>query len=221
MTFIIKAEEALSVRSFLSDRPVLEEIQVEPNPYESECARLEDELAKLNAAMDALRDENERAIAEAREEGRQQGIVEAADEEALRSATLAKGAEEALSQWQERLDGLERLAAQIARTALAKVFDDDDRRTELVVASIAHQLREIDQAAVIALRVSAADFPAGEALAALSEASKAAQFISCADLEPGECLIDLRLGHIDISPAAQWRELETLLIELARPDGAA
>ena len=78
-------------------------------------------------------------------------------------------------------------------------------------------MEEIGRESVVALRVSQADFPDEPAVAALAaRIGDSVQIIVAPELFTGECLFDLQLGHIEISPLVQWRALETVLIESAK-----
>lgn len=218
MSVILKAETNQPVRPFvLPASPTGEVEPLRADPREEELARLTAEVAGLGKELDSLRKQGEVTAVEAREEGRTLGLKEAASEEERRSSAVEKGMVDALAAWTARLGEIEGLAALLSRTALAKLFDDDIAQSDLVLSSIARQMRHLRREAVVALRVSAEDFADEAKLAAAAIAiGDSAQVIVCPELGSGECLIDLQLGHVDISPRSQWRGLQALLGEIAR-----
>jgi type III secretion protein L len=213
MSGLIKGGAAHKVRSFL-DPP----IQAAPaSAGDPRIEALERQNGELRAALAAQRSESQKAVAAARAEGERQGRAAADEAVAKRVAALGKGVEEAVAAWSDRLAGLEGLAASLARAALAKLFDDQEGHSRFVAAVIARQMRLLRRDSLVAIRVSALDFPDDRAVAALASegATGSVRIVADSDLASAECRIDLQLGHIDVGVGTQWAQLAALLDELA------
>ena len=175
----------------------------------SEDPRIADLTARLEdarATLTAFREQAKIEIAAAREKGAQDARVA----EASRIAAIEQGVVDAVDLWRDRLTGLECLAAQLASIALAKLFDDQADLAEMVARTLANQMRAIDAAAAVRVRVSAADFGDAAALDALAERCglPPAAIVAEPDAPAGACEIDLAVGHIDLSIDGQWRAIE-------------
>ncbi len=212
MSGLIKSGAEHKVRAFLN--PVRPPAAPAADPR---IEALERENADLRAAVAAERTAAGKAAAAARAEGERLGRASAEDSAGRQIETLAKGVGDAVAAWRERLDGLDGLAAALARAALAKLLEEDGGPSRFVAGAIARQMRRLRRDSLVAIRVSALDFADPEALAALgAEAGTGSvRIIADADLKPGECRIDLQLGHIDVGPGTQWAQLAGLLDEMA------
>lgn len=212
MSGLIKGAAAHKVRSFL------EPVQPAPAPgVDPRIEALERQNGELRAALAAQRIESQKAVAAARAEGEREGKAAADDASARRVDALAEGVEEAVAAWSGRLAGLEGLAASLAKAALAKLFDGHEDQSRFVAAAIARQMRLLRRDSVVAIRVSASDFPDDQSLAALASEARAGsvRIVADPDLPSAECRIDLQLGHIDVGVGTQWAQLAAFLDELA------
>ncbi|HEX4695797.1 hypothetical protein [Sphingomonas sp.] len=209
MTGLIKRASAGDAAMPLPRPATVAATDTETLTVDPRIAELETEVARLQAE---LADER-RAAAEAIAVARLAGRGDAAADDEGRTAAVERGLGDALAAWTDRLAEIDRLAVMLARTALAKVFGDDDDRADRVARTIAHHLGRLGEQAVIGVRVSAADF-ADEQLAALDSAR--GRVATDAVLAAGECRIDLKLGAIDVDPALQWVVLDRALAELER-----
>ena len=90
---------------------------------------------------------------------------------------------------------------------------------ETITSAVASQMARLSNDSVIGIRVSGADFSDGD-LAQLHRATATSVSVDPA-LGRGDCLIDLRLGHVVVSPAVQWARLRTFLDERVPLDLAA
>jgi len=217
MSGLIKGAAARKVRSFLDP--------IEPAPASADDPRieaLERQNEELRAALAAQRTESRKAVAAARTEGERQGKAAADEAVAKRVATLRSGVEEAVAAWTARLAGLERLTASLAKVALAKLFDDHGDQSRFVAAVVARQMQLLRRESLVAIRVSSSDFADEQALTALAAeaGTGSAQVFADADLDSGQCRIDLQLGHIDVGVDTQWAQLAAFLDELATAEGA-
>lgn len=218
MSGLIKGEAAHSVRSFLE--PAARPAAPIPDPR---IDSLEREVEELRKALAAQRTESEQAVKSARAEGERQGRAAAGDAADKQLELIGKGVESALAQWEARLSDLDRLAPSLARAALAKLFDEGEDHKRFVAEVIARQMRLLRRDSLIAVRVSARDFKDEQALAALGEAAGtgSVRLVADADLEPGECRIDLQLGHIDVGARTQWAQVAGFLDGLAEREAGA
>ena len=223
MTTIIKAHTSPPVRPFASPTGRIAEQTVSiSNPWEEECSALRTELMGLRKQIAEWEIKNKEDIARACEDGRRRGLEEATREEARRCESLEQGIDDALAAWHSRLAEIEGLAALLSRTALAKLFDKPDELSPLVLAAVARQMHNLRRESIVRLRVSAADFPDEANIQKLKAVvPDAAEIVVSPDLEAGACLFDLQLGHVDISPQSQWKDMNALLAELALSDTSA
>ena len=132
-------------------------------------------------------------------------------------AALRQGLERARADLGERLGALDRLAPELARAALARMFADSEDRSALVEAMIARQLAALRRSSVLAIHLSPEDFPDIDALAALSAGlgAEGVRIETDRALRAGASRIECRLGQIDLDMDTQWQALSALLAEMA------
>jgi flagellar assembly protein FliH len=216
---LIKSDAGVAVRSFVGGvRPPAEAREMPvPDPRDIEQARLIAELERLQRQRAEDEAAAKRAVAVAREEGRQEGLAQAERREADGIAALRQGLERARADLGERLGALDRLAPELARAALARMFADGEDRSGLVEAMIARQLAALRRSSVIAIHLSPEDFPDADALAALADGLGAEGVRVEIDraLRAGASRIECRLGQIDLDMDTQWQALSALLAEMA------
>lgn len=218
MSPLIKSGAAREVRSFNGVRAVV------AAPIEPVADARDEERLILLAQIERLHDEMARAekagakaIEEAREAGRREGAAQAAKREDDRIDLARKAMEQASSSFASRLEVLDGLAPALARTALAKLFDQPDGWSAPVEAMLARQLAALRRTTVVALRVSPEDFADPDALSALS-AALGAESIGVEidrELRAGASRIECKLGQIDLDLRDQWQALSQLLAEMA------
>jgi type III secretion protein L len=152
--------------------------------------------------------------------GRQAGLqmAEERSDEAL--AMLGQGVEAAVSQLASELAALERLAGLLAIEGLAKVLGGELGYADLIRATLAHHMGQLETASVLRVEVSPVDFPEAGDLARLAGGIGAPglEIIGNPDLGAGGCRIKLRLGAVEIGVDQQWAGLRALLDETARPE---
>lgn len=110
----------------------------------------------------------------------------------------------------------EELALTLARIGLERVLGDASLYSDLVAKAITQQLDSLGGQSVVAVTVSAMDFPNGVATdieRALMDSR--IQFRRDSRMTTGGCLIQLELGEIDISIPEQRRRLLDKLWESA------
>lgn len=228
MTALIKAASGRPVRRFVDHVGVglggglIGAAVPEPaeNVEATQIAVLTQELAELRRTMAADREAATRALVKAREDGTRQGQEAARCDDDKRLAMLGEGVAGAREAWERRIGDLDGLAALVAQSAIARLFDGCDSHADFVVGMIARQLRHLRHETVLTIRVSPKDFPDEVALAALGTGAGTGAIAVVRDdaLDGGQCRIDLQLGHLDLCSRAQWREMSELLHELSGAD---
>lgn len=172
-------------------------------------------LAARVAELEALlrRSEEEKtAIGEKmRDEGRREGEAAASTRDRERLELLAKRLGEAVAGMESAIDSRRDIAIEIAHAALERLFADPDLYTGMVAETARRQAAGLARGTIVALRVSAADFPDAAALSLLPDFGEAVHIEAEADLPSGACLFDLRLGMLDASLPRQWEAIGALL----------
>lgn len=212
MSGLIKAEQLADVRSLgpLADQtgssPAAETL------IEARERLLEDQLAKATAELDELKSSLEDQLKSEFELGREAGLKERDESAVKRLRLIEAGIARAFEAWDKRLEAMNGLAIQIARTVLARMIGNPEWRADFIAQAIVDRLGRFDQGSEIGIRVSSADFP-DEGLPA-AEAGNVT-LTATKDLPSGECIIDLGMGHLSLGPDAQWVEAARLLDQLA------
>lgn len=202
MTRILRGESAATLAAPLNIRPISPAPQA---PADNEKALLSARIAELEAALVQGEKRRQSDVQKARAEA----AASARSEAEKRQETLAAGLIKAEEDLKARLSDLDLLAAALVRAALAKVFHDSDRRADDVLSAIRKWIEDQVRSAQMTIRISREDFAEigkdrlGEALG-----DQAAHVRADKALSPGECLIDVQLGSINLAPLSQWRELE-------------
>lgn len=221
MSALIKAGTGTGdagVRCFAMPRPDLLTAVAIPSEHDTRIAALEEEVATLRAALAEAAGIGAKAEEKAHEEGFTAGTAAARRDEDARLKAIAAGAAAAAADWSEKLDALDGLAAALAQAALGRLFADAPDWREMVCRNLARQLQDLRRDAVVAVRVSAADFPDAASLAEAGGRLQLGTVAISADpaLEAGSCRLDLRLGHVDLSLPRQWAVLADILAEPSR-----
>ena len=174
--------------------------------YEQKITELEAELAALELSIP---DRIERA----REEGREAGLQERDHSTAKKLELIQSGVGQALAGWTDKLEAMDLLSVQIARTVLQKMIGNPDWHGDFLARAIAARLAALDASTVVAVRLSPQDVSAAE-IAQLNGSSKVLIEVG-RDLEAGQCVMALTMGEIELGPSAQWREAAALLDRIA------
>lgn len=188
----------------------------DPPPPDPELVRLSAALVEAETTL-AERDKVIAGIPgrieAASAEGERKGRAAADEREAERLAMLGDAAERALARLGEEMASLERLGALLAITCLDRMLLNQAERAGTVTALLRAQLARLEAGAALSVQVSAEDFPSPEALAAITPAS--CEIIVSAALKSGDCIIQLRLGTLEIGINQQWGSLRATLEEIA------
>jgi len=181
-----------------------------PPQDDPRLAMLRHENSQLRQALAELRDGLPGAEAKAREQGKREGVAGAQADDRKRLETLCAAVEAASASWTDRLERMDGLAATVARTALAKMFERSEDMADLVVRLIARQVELLRRETMIAVRVSSRDFPNNELLVIHLDRS---EVWVCLLIEAG-ALAKLVKGQVGSVPTAL--KLQSMDVGLAR-----
>ena len=179
------------------------------------CMELETTIAELRHK---LRQAETDAVARekaALEKGRNEALSESETHELKRLESLDKTLAAMSRKLDGKLEDLDLLSLQLARTALGRILPDGERHPELVEGSLDLQLSRLQRELVVSVRVSAADFATPEYLCTIPERYPAIAFQPDETLNSGESVIELQLGEIRLSMADQWKKLTAYFDEIA------
>lgn len=174
------------------------------------------EADELRRALAAAEDKREQLVAAARDQGRRDAIAAHKRDEAAHLAVLTQGIESALAAFLSKVETLNHSAVMVCEGALARLIGNTSKHRDLISASIANQLDQLEKQTIIAVHVSAEDFLDQAALAAIASRFGEARLVVRQDsgLAPGSCRIDLCLGSIEISLPDYWTRLQSAFAEL-------
>lgn len=177
----------------------------------------EKQLAELRKAVRLLEDRLSDEIPKAREQGRKDAEAAYARDDAALVALLTANLDAASAKAARSFEDMEKLALLICENALSKVFAKPQSYRSLITDAISKQLGQIRKETVVGVWVSREDFPDQAALQALSSGSAGAAVHVRHDpeLPSGDCRIDLRLGHVELSIRDHWAALKACLADLA------
>ena len=220
MSGLIKAGAAQAIRPFTYR---VEELPAAKSSEDPQLTALRLKIEALEQSVAQGPAALERAKREAKEAGKREALEGVRRDDEKQLAALKAALSAALQSWDARLAKIDGLAALLSKTALAKVFDDDAARTDLVLGLIARQMRHLRRETVLAVRVSPRDFPDAAALEAVAAqgGTGSASVVADPDLTAGDCRLDLQLGHVDIGPRTRWSELAALLDGFMAAEGEA
>lgn len=138
---------------------------------------------------------------------------------------LARTMQAATVSFAENIAQVELLALQLAKAALGRVIGDTDSRHVLLQQLIAFQIERFSQDQPTCLRVAQADFPDAAALARIASDWPDLNLTIDSKLAPGECLISLELGEVEIGLPGQAERMgayfTSLIAEREAPVPAA
>lgn len=219
MNAVIKSGAGISARRFSSVRPQAP-AQPPERPAETALDPRDEEIARLRALL-AQRDREiarfperlDEARAEGEAAGREQMAAAITEDRSAALKLLGEAVGGARSQLDSALAELPALAVGVAREVLEAMFDDSDQRLWTLAALIRRHLAEIGEEMVLAVDVSAADFPEPGELEQLASAAgfDPALLTARAELPGGACRIQLRLGVHDVGIDRQWGAFRSLL----------
>lgn len=212
MSALIKSGEGQAVRSF-GLAPAAPAAKPKADPRDAKIARLEAEIAGLREALAKAESHADIAIDDARRAGEAAGLAKAEDREADRLDALRSGLDAAREAFETKLAALEKLAPLVARASIEKLFGTVEDWSPMVQAMLAKQLALLRRSAVVAIRVSPADFAEARQIETLSAGDLRAGID--ADLRAGAARIECKLGQIDLDARDGWSALSMLLAEMA------
>ncbi|WP_322026137.1 hypothetical protein [Burkholderia sp. BCC1977] len=195
----------------VSDESVRDDTAVrERAALNARIAELEARLAEHEAALESH-------VNDAFEQGAETARGRFVQAEAERVALLQKAVDAARGEFSRKLDALDALATEISLAALERVLGNPDDYARLVVATVRHRMTTIAEGSMLAVRVSATDFPDAGALEQI-DAGSHVELVADPALQAGACFIDLQLGRIDASIPGQHARTANLLSGGPRDD---
>jgi len=214
MSSLIKASAASvhPIHRFAIAKAV--DLGVDASPEEpllSRIVELEGELSELNASLP-------KRLEQAEKDGARKALKVRSDAEGKALDELKATATAALDEWKARLNSWELLATGIARAVLEQVFANAAGADEHLTSAVKTRLARIESALVVRLRVSQEDFPTSDALTVFAAELGQSQISADPKLSSGSCIIELRVGEIEVGPGAQWLRITELLDQIEREE---
>lgn len=194
----------------------IEEATMQSDDYGRQMHMLTNRIDEMEDAMQAAQDRHEAECAEAREHGLKEGFAAATTREQERIDILKGAVSEALATLERKIDSERDLAIDIARAALDRIVADPSLYRGLVTETARRNAAGLQRSSIVGLRVSVADFPDADALAALPPLGNHVKVEADPSLEPGACIFDLSLGSLDASIPRQLAAIEVALEQTYR-----
>jgi flagellar biosynthesis/type III secretory pathway protein FliH len=224
MTGLIKANNHavdVNIQDFISAKPVPKSKVVRRkaiDPIVAENKQLYEQIEALEKQIEIQRSAIEAAYEEGVSDGRIAREAEFDDDRKAQLELLEASFSKANNALSETLSRLDVIAALVACSVLEKIFGDASKLKDLVIDLIQHQFVKIDREMVVDIVVSRTDF------ANTSEVSKVAETLNIEPaqlrvmetLKSGDCLINLKLGELDIGLNHQWHNLKNTLMSLSK-----
>ncbi|WP_371395857.1 hypothetical protein [Fretibacter rubidus] len=182
---------------------------------------LQAEVEKLKLDITQFKIEAEQAVSAAREGGRNEATQAFEKKYEKANEALGRGIDKGLEKLDDRLSSLDGLALLISQTVLEKFFCPNQDYKETITRMIRKQLEAIRRETVMHVRVSSDDFDTDESLEDLAVALdlRYTDIKIGETVRPGDCVIDLRLGHVELSLKNQWDTIQTLFKDMANDEG--
>lgn len=215
MSALIKSPDARDCMSLRDAHGAARSTPAESMPaYEKEIARLCEEVATLRAAQDHSAERVASARRDGVSEGRALALAEISESRADALDRLEAACNRAIEHFTVNLASAERLAIFIAQAVLERMLLDQPHFREVAGQAIAARVRDIENSSVVRLLVSPADFPEPEELDQLADLCGVdlAVIRQSADLDAGQCRVELTLGVLDIGLRQQWERLNQHLL---------
>jgi len=226
MSTIIKSEnhdQLATVRRVHDKRKQTEARTPFDDPATLEIARLRQELVSRDDTIAQLREDVDEAYRRGLKEGFARGEAHVQVKEQERLDLLGEASAQAQADLKLSLASTERIAALLTHQCLEKLFGEAASYGEMVHALVRAQLDRLERQLVLSVTVSKADFPDEGALGALAASSGLGSMILSAqeDMPSGGCVMQLRLGQLDIGLDQQWGNLRDLLHDIAEKGAGA
>ena len=209
MTALIKNTEGLSDARIVA-------LRVGPaqrHPADIECDRLNREIDRLKKQIADLKADHVDALEACEVETEERVRAEIREDRERADAALEEACIEALTAFNKTLNQLADKAPVLAVEALRPLLANPEHRQDVIKATVAHQLAELKDTAVVEVRVSALDFDPDEARA-LAETVKGGARLSL-DADPdflsGEIRFSLKLGALELSLEDYWQRVRKAL----------
>jgi flagellar biosynthesis/type III secretory pathway protein FliH len=221
----------LSARDLVSDLPspepkrnagsfdtIEEKASARTEELDRQCMALEATIADLRHQLRQAEENATRQSQAALERGRGEGKELAETSETVRIDALTASLARMEREQTEWLSDCEVLALQLTRAALARVLGGGENYAELISATLDRQFAQLKRELALGVRVSPIDFADAASLAELSAMHPGIPVRHDDDLASGECVIDLKLGQLDLGIPGQWQRLTSFFDELANEE---
>jgi len=198
------------------------EVSAESPPQRSAVVDLMETLALRDAEISRHAAALDDAFAAGEAAGRAAAEETFEDDRADALKLLGDGIAAANTQLATALEAFESLALAVAVEAIDKLTGNPQHFHVMLTSAIGARVREIEQAAIIAINVSRSDFPDTREVAALAGSLGLAEDRLRVDdeCEPGECAIKLSLGTVEFGLGDQWAAMSAMLAGFVRGDAA-
>ena len=187
------------------------------NTETPEITLLKAENVELKKQLEQLKLDSKAAIEDVEVKVREQVKKSIKQDFSKAYDKLSASIDKAIGDFEDQLASTEALSLLVAQTALEKIFHPTDNYHELTARMIKKQMQGLRRETVVEVRVSGDDFESNEALEDLAFALdlNRANIKISQKLQAGDCIIDLRLGRMELSINNQWEELKTLFKTMA------
>lgn len=182
-------------------------IDASPSREQLEIERLGREGAALRGELEKLRGDWDKALEEAEVRALDVAARQHVTDDAKRMAELRETLDKARTTFDAALGQQAMpLARALAQEALARLVETQDDETEWLVRTIERRLGELRGEAVVELRL-AEDIKPDLAARLREQLPPGAAIVNDSALRAGTARIGLRLGRVEVDPAAGLREL--------------
>lgn len=199
--------------AFVPPKPPRAATQVCDPRHDEAQARIE----SLEHEIADLKSRHQADLKLAFEKGREDARATQIKQEKAAIERLAATLSDAVQRSADHIGSVEQLALLLCETSLNNLSAQPSAQKELLAHCVRQQIAHLKSELVLAVWVNRHDFSDEAQLQGLAAELKiAAQIRMSDDLAPGDCRIELRLGHIDISMSAYWESLRAELRNLSQ-----
>ena len=170
-----------------------------PEPLSPMVALME-KLALCEAEISNHQAELDKAYARGVEEGRAAAEDAFEEDRAEGLALLRTALENAHSELQTRLEGVDRIAQCIGEACLTQMIGVEDIFRPMLAQAIGTHVKRLEQETVLSVAVARVDFPdTREVAAVLTGLGLSPDIVEVSDdLDSGQCRIGLRIGQVEL-----------------------
>lgn len=212
--------DALSAATHLAEGSASFQVLEQAHENEDQLKSLQARIAELEIGLEVARRSAQTSAEDAYTQGFSAGIDEgqarSATEEHERTEKFQKGVGQAVQRLDTHLSKSGELALELTHLSLQKLFGEASYRGEAVSLMLTHQLTQIERGSILYVSVSSDDFDSVEGLRAILDGAghERVELKLGSDLSSGQCVIDLKLGAIELDLDRQCQVLETVMAEV-------